>query len=361
MKKIALVLTGGTIGSMVSDRIIDIGEQSVYQLVDAYEREYKEKEIFEVFSPFQALSENFTKKEWQMLYDFMYDFPAEDYAGIVIAHGTDTLAYTASLIGMLFGHLEIPIVFIASNYPVGQPWSNGLHNLYGAVSWIRQQAANGVYVVYENAKEQLEVHLATRLLPADNYEDQYGTFGGSCFGIMKYEEEVVLRKEDGTFLAPKKPVTFVANEGKHNPAILDLGKQKEPFLKDKICFEEDVLLITPYPGLNYSHFYSKEHPAAVYHSLYHAGTACVTQGAYSFLSFAQQCREDGIPLYIGSIKARMKNCYASGDAILQTGVKPLYDISTPSAYMKLILAYNQKEKKVDEVLEHVFFYENVES
>lgn len=359
MKKIALVLTGGTIGSKVSDCIIDIGEQSVYQLVDAYEKEYEESGIFEVFSPFQALSENFTKNQWQMLYDFLYDFPMEQYEGIIIAHGTDTLAYTASLTGMLFGHVGVPVVFIAGNYPVGQPWSNGLHNLYGAVSWIKQQVAHGVFVLYENDKEELEVHLSTRLLPADNYRDQYGVFGGSCFGIMQYKKPVVLRNENGVFLAPKEELEFVPNVTSYNPEIMEFNRKKEPFLKERINFMKDVQLLIPYPGMNYSCLHFGESVAAVYHSLYHAGTACVTQGEYSFLSLAEKCRAENIPIYIGSLKAKMKNSYATGDAILRTGVKPLYDLSHVSAYMKLVIAYNQKEKSVEEVMEHVFFYEQI--
>ena len=84
MKKIALILTGGTIGSFVEEHIIDVGEQSIYKLTAAYEDLYKEQNILEIFSPFQSLSENFTKREWQKLYDFLYAFPFEKCSIIVL-------------------------------------------------------------------------------------------------------------------------------------------------------------------------------------------------------------------------------------------------------------------------------------
>ena len=40
MKKILVILTGGTIGSMVSENVVDLCEGSVYRLIDAYEKKY---------------------------------------------------------------------------------------------------------------------------------------------------------------------------------------------------------------------------------------------------------------------------------------------------------------------------------
>ena len=59
MKKILVLLTGGTIGSKVENGVIDVGENSVYLLTSLYEEKFG-KEDFEVRVPLQILSENMT-------------------------------------------------------------------------------------------------------------------------------------------------------------------------------------------------------------------------------------------------------------------------------------------------------------
>lgn len=347
MKKIALILTGGTIGSKKTEHIIDIGENTVYQLVSAYEETYGEKDVFEVFSPFQSLSENFTRTQWQKLCDLLWNFPFEQYQGVIIAHGTDTLSYTAALVAMLFAEKNVPILFVASNYPIGAKGSNGVRNLRGAVNFIWKQVANGVFVVYENAVGDMEVFLGTRLLPADNVLDQYGSFAGPCFGVMK-EEGFCRNKNE------KAPLLEELNK-----PIITKTKSYQPFFKKAIHFTKDILFLMPYPGQNYQYISLKEKPAAVFHYLYHAGTACVKADNYSFLEFLKRCKQEHIPCYVASIKAGSKDAYATGNDILKQGAIPLYDISPIAGYMKLLLAYNQTEKTIEEVLGYHFFYEQV--
>lgn len=340
MKKIALILTGGTIGSKVTDHIIDVGEEAGYVLVDSYEKMYGEKDTFSVFSPFQSLSENFTRVQWQSLCDFLWDFPFGEYEGVVIAHGTDTLAYSAALVSMLFGRRGVPIVFVASNYPVGEPGSNGVRNLRGAVNFIQRERIPGVFAAYENDREEMEIHLGTRMIPADNVRDQYGSFGGPCFGVVK---------ESG----------FVWNVCANNPSIESckkMGKEGRIF-REKIAFTKDVLFLMPYPGQNYESISLEQKPAAVYHYLYHAGTACVTEGKYSFLNFARRCNKEEIPLYVASLKKGNVDAYATGNAILQEHVIPMFDISPVAGYIKVLIAYNQKEKTAEEVMRENFFFE----
>jgi len=349
MKKIALILTGGTIGSSIEEHIINVGEQSVYKLTTAYEEQYKEQDVFEIFSPFQSLSENFTKEEWQALYDFLYEFPFEKYKGIVIAHGTDTLAYTAALVGMIFGAVKIPILFIASNYPVGHPKSNGVTNLRAAVELIRKGKLKGVFSVYENEKEEVEIHLATRMLPADNVRDQYGSFGGECFGKMLPQGK------------EKKDFTIQLSVASHNPTIEEIQKTVRPFFQSKLHFQKDILFLMPYPGQNYDSIVPGQNVAAVYHYLYHAGTACTKEGKYSFLKFVERCKKQGIPVYVASLKKESVDSYATQDALLKKGVHPMFDIAPVAGYIKLVLAYNQKEKTAEEVCAHNLFYEVIVS
>ena len=59
------------------------------------------------------------------------------YSGVILTHGSDTLAYTSALLGMYFRHFDIPLFIIASNKPIGEKGSNGLFNFTSAVGLIK--------------------------------------------------------------------------------------------------------------------------------------------------------------------------------------------------------------------------------
>lgn len=346
MKKIALILTGGTIGSTIQNHTIDTGNDSIYQLVQTYEATYQEQQIFSVSSPFQELSENFTKKQWQLLYEHLSQLSMEEYEGVIIAHGTDTLAYSAALVGMLFSHVQIPIVLIGSNYPIGQPGSNGLTNLRAAVCFIRQQITPGVFVCYENNHGQVELHLATRLLPADNVLDQYGSFGGPCFAVMERSTQM------GEF-------SFRQNPGTHQPTLSQLQQPAPALLQEQIKLEKDVLFLHPYPGQNYELLQPDQTVGAVYQYLYHAGTICTTKPPYSFLNFVNRCHEKNIPVCAASLKQQTTDNYASQIFLRDHSVLPMYDISPQAGYMKLLIGINQTTYALEDFLKKNCYFETI--
>lgn len=62
-------------------------------------------------------SANFTSKHWIKLAEVIYkEIPK--YDGIVVIHGTDTMAYTASALSFFLQNLPIPIVMVGSNIPI---------------------------------------------------------------------------------------------------------------------------------------------------------------------------------------------------------------------------------------------------
>jgi L-asparaginase len=54
------------------------------------------------------------------------------YDGIVIVHGTDTMAYTASALGLLLGRLPLPVVLTGSQRPLAEVRSDARQNLIDA-------------------------------------------------------------------------------------------------------------------------------------------------------------------------------------------------------------------------------------
>jgi L-asparaginase len=55
------------------------------------------------------------------------------YDGFVILHGTDTMAYSASVLSFMIEGLTKPVIFTGSQLPIGTPRTDGKENLISAV------------------------------------------------------------------------------------------------------------------------------------------------------------------------------------------------------------------------------------
>ncbi len=347
MKKILVILTGGTIGSRVEGSTIDVTDSSAYELITRFKQRYGEEDTFEVRQVMTVLSENMRPEIWTKLVAALWDVSWEDYQGVIITHGSDTLAYTSALIGMLFAHVPVPVVLTAGNYPLSDSRSNGLVNFRSSVELIKVQGIRGVFTVYQNPMGENCVYLATRITEADCYQDCFGAFGGSVFGYMK----------EGELKVCDTPV---------NPTLSQLCEfcgGRESLTEKPPVFQKQIWMIRPYPGLNYDFIDLSGNPGAILHYLYHSATACIEGEGYSFLQFLEKCGEKKIPVYAASYKAVGGVSYVTGDAVLRAGVKPMCNISPEAAYMKLVLAYHvaegEAEEEIERIMERNLYYEHL--
>lgn len=341
MKKILVILTGGTIGSRAEEGIINVSGKSSYRLLTMYEEQYGGEDLFEVIQPLNMLSENMTPETILSLMKAIDEVPYEKYQGIIVTHGSDTLSYTSAFAGLLFHHLPLPLLFVASNYPLGMPGSNGLTNFACAVDFIKKREARGVFTVYQNEEGVNQVFLATRLVEAEPFRDQFRDFSGESFGRM----------EEGKLLLHK---------GKEQPLLSQVEENNKKDFEVPEAFTKNILVIRPYPGLSYEQFDLSKKPAAVLHYLYHSATACTAKGEYDLLSFVKKCRREGIPVYTASYKKTEGNRYATGDELLKEGVIPLLNCSVEAAYAKLMISLHQKESVPEEKITGNCYFESVE-
>jgi L-asparaginase len=105
-------------------------------------------------------------------------------------------------------------------------------------------------------------------------------------------------------------------------------------------FSKGIMLVRPYPGLDYSHL-NLAGVAAILHDLYHSGTACVTEqwgSNYSLVEFVKRCKREGVTVYLApAIKSA--NAYQTTRALFQQGAQMIWNMSVEVAYVKLMLAY----------------------
>lgn len=319
MNKILVILTGGTIGSKNQGGTVDVNTSSAYRIVSLYNEEYGDDIDFDVLQPTNKLSENIVYEDWERLCNCLDNVDINLYKGIVICHGSDTLSYTSSLVGMLYNHLPIPIVLIASNYELDNPLSNGLFNFRTAVCVINT-VKKGVYVAY--GVEKRDVYLATRLVESDPYNDKFSSFDGKVWGEVINNSLVVNNK----------------------PTLEEIYSNKTSVVKRPMALKKNVMLIRPYPNMNYENI-NLNGVSAVVHYMYHSATACTVGRETSLLNFSQRCRQLGVRLYVASFKDRdIKRAYMSSREILSAGAMPMFNISEESAYIKVLICENSDVK-----------------
>ncbi len=327
MKKILAIFTGGTIGSAQEGGTVDVLKSGSCQLLEYYRGEYGGGVQFETVQPLNVLSENIGFDEWNTLCNTLLSLPLSEYDGMIITHGSDTLSYTAALVGMVMRHTPIPIVLTAANYTLTDSRSNGLRNFKSAVDFIKCRI-KGVFVIYENTEREAAVYLATRLCESDPYRDAYASFGGEPLGRM----------ERGVFFPALSPV---------NPSPRELNRNFEKLFQE-IQLQKKVLLIRQYPGIDYTAFQPEMYGAVLLY-LYHSATACTAQGEGNAIDFIKRCREKNIPVYAASFKeAGLETNYATAKELLAHDVKPLVNISPEAAYAKLCLAVNAGDRTLME-------------
>ncbi len=319
MKNILVVFTGGTIGCSVQAGTINTSAQAGFQLIELFKQLPQPEPIqFHCLQPLQLLSENLHPAVWTTLIQAIEQQNLADYDGIIVTHGTDTLAFTAAALSFYFNHLDKPLLLVSSNYPLTHPQANGVQNFVCAVEFIRQRIQNGVFVPYTNPADITQVHIGSRL--------------ASCLQLS------------GDFISvqSKSYLTFQNGVFDYVTARIDLpGFKNLAGLKLNALFSKRILLIKPYPGLDYSAFNLAD-VDAVLHDLYHSGTACSVNDwgeNYNLANFIARCQQVNIHCYLAPA-LKTADVYASSQVLLEKQwVTVLWNMSLEAAYVKLLLAY----------------------
>lgn len=144
MKRILLLTTGGTIASQrTADGLAPgLGGTALAQRLQNFADNY----AFTIRDILSLDSSNIQPEEWQLIAREI--FAAKDgFDGIVVTHGTDTMAYTASILSFMLKNLTIPVVLTGSQLPIDHPLSDAMDNLRTAFA-MANTGAGGVFVAF---------------------------------------------------------------------------------------------------------------------------------------------------------------------------------------------------------------------
>ena len=120
-KKILLVTTGGTIASVPGGEGLephrsDVMERELQQLRTYYDITVRDVMCLD--------SSNIRPEEWQLIAQEIFE-QRTGFDGIVVSHGTDTMAYSASAVTFMLPGIDRPVVFTGSQLPLADILSDG--------------------------------------------------------------------------------------------------------------------------------------------------------------------------------------------------------------------------------------------
>lgn len=299
--KILVIFTGGTIGSTVKDGWISTDRATKYALIEKYKEKFGEKVLFETIEPYFLLSENLNAEKLNLLIKSVSNAKGQDFDGIIITHGTDTLQFSASAVHLAFKDTDIPIVFVSANYPLENVLSNGHANFEGAVSLIESGIKSGVYISYKNSDGKHYIHSADKALSFCENDDSIYSLNNKPFGIY----------ENG------------------KTKVLNIENEKISVCKTVFCENPEILVISAMPADNYAYDVSKYN--AVVLRPYHSGT--LNNENSDFKKFMKSAKEQNVPVFLAN--APPKTTYETVKEYESLGIIPLPDSTFAYTYMKL--------------------------
>ncbi len=270
MKKILIVHTGGTIGCFAKTNAREMSRESASEMRQLLIENFKNSvspyaRYYELLTPSKfswentTLSESMTLENLTAIIKHLRNVPSNDYDGIIVLHGTDTLSFSAAMLSVTLSDTEIPIVAVSGNRPPSDPLSNANDNFTAAVELIWSGLAPNVYVTYRNSDNTVRLYLASAIMQSENYTDDFRSASA-----------------DKVFDLKTTPITEVLTKCKN------FSKNRKSFPTINIDsikeLSAQVLLIKPYTGLRYSVYkdcFDQDNPdsfKAVVHGTYHSGT-----------------------------------------------------------------------------------------
>jgi len=308
-----IIYTGGTIG-MVKDK--STGALQPYHFEDIYNLmpvlrnfDYKLQSIS--FDPLID-SSNVTPSFWVKLATVIEE-NYNKFDGFVVLHGTDTMAYSASMLSFMLENLGKPVVFTGSQLPMGVIRTDGRDNFINAIE-IAAARVDGVPLVPE-----VTIYFENKLMRG-NRTNKFNAENFNAFlsGNYPHLAEVGVHIRYNTEYILK-------------PASLPLKVHKE--------LDNSVIILKLFPGIAeivVKNALSIVGLKGVILETYGAGNAPTDAW---FIDALMQAIENGITIYnVTQCKGGAVDMgkYETSVKLNEIGVVGGYDITTESAIAKMM-------------------------
>ena len=316
---VVIMSTGGTIASRVDYRTGAV--RSAISASDLYGVVPELSDVAQVDTEivFSLYSENITQQHWTELAQAVANRIKQGVDGVVIAHGTDTMAYTSAALSFALQNLPIPIILVGAQRSSDRPSSDAATNLIGAVKAAGEApfAEVGLAMHETVSDAAIVVHRGTKVRKCHtSRRDTFKSING--FPIAKVKD---------------LQVTMETEKYQRR----DLNKK----LNLKPIFSEKVALVKFYPGLDPAiiDYYVEKGIKGIL--LEGSGLGHVSKFCFETIKKAVA---KGVVVALASqcIWGRVNmNVYDTGRDLLSFGVVPLDDMFPETALVKLMWVLGQ--------------------
>lgn len=321
LPKVAIISTGGTIASRVDYRTGAV--RPALTASDLYSVVPELSNIARIGTQilFSLFSENIEPKHWTEMAKVVTEKIKEGVDGVVVAHGTDTMGYTAAALSFALQNLPVPVILVGSQRSADRPSSDAATNLIGAVTAAARAPFAEVAVAMHETMSDISIAL------------HRGTKVRKCHTSRR-----------DAFQSINTPPLARIKDGKVTMLTEDYRKRdlsKKLVLKPE--FNEKVALVKFHPGIN---------PAVIdwfvekgYKGIILEGTGLGHVGRYCFEAVRNAVKRNVIVAMTSQcIWGRVNmNVYNQGRDLQALGVIPLGDMLPETAMVKLMWIFGQTE------------------
>lgn len=335
LPKVFFIGTGGTIASR-----IDYKTGAVYPFFTAEEiysmiPELEEIAFIKAETLFNIFSEDMTPGHWSKIAKKIEEvFKKEDPRGIVVAHGTDTMHYSAAAMAFAIRKAPGPIVFVGAQRSSDRPSSDSAFNVVAAsLTAIQAPFAESVIAMHGSVSD--DVILVHRGVKA---------------------RKMHTSRRDAFMTINGIPLARVILASRKFEVLSNKYKRRDEEVEVYPKFSDKVVLLKYFPGMKnevIDFLVEKGYRGIV---LEGTGLGHVSN---SLISSVRSAIKDGLVVVIASqcIWGRINmNVYRTGVELLRAGAISAEDMTPETAYVKLSWVLGQ----TDDVEEAIgLFKENI--
>jgi len=313
LPKLLLISTGGTIASRIDYRTGGVTPALTAAELNAAVPELGKIANIDTEVLFSEYSENLLPEHWKKIAERIDSCIRTEYKGIIVAHGTDTMQYTAAALSFALTGIPIPVALVGSQRSSDRPSSDAALNLISAAKFLVESNTSGIYVVMHNSINDDEVacHWGTRVRKNHtSRRNAFQTISGS-------------------------PAYIVKNDSiEKNPQFNYVKREYTP----RINFDTRIALVKYYPGLDpkiVDYIISSRYKAIIFEGtgLGHIGKIMYESVGKAkkkglFMGMTSQCIDGMVSMTV----------YESGRDLLNLGIIPLFNMIPETALVKAMWA-----------------------
>ncbi len=323
LPRIAILSTGGTIASRVDYRTGAVRPALTASDLYSVVPELASIARIDAHVLLSLFSENITPSHWSEIAKATAQQIVAGVDGIVIAHGTDTLGYTAAALSFALQNLPIPVLLVGSQRSADRPSSDAATNLIGAVTAAAKAPFAEVSVAFHESLSDRTIVLHRGAKVRKCHTSRRDTFKSvNASPLAEIHDKQIIMLTDAYRRRDPKRKLVLKPDFNDKVALLKFYPGMAPSMIDWLTEEGFKGIILEGTGLGHVGRYLIEAVrTAIEHDV--------------IVGMASQC-------IWGRINMKV---YDSGRDLLALGVTPLEDMLPETALVKLMWILGQTQDK----------------